>query len=285
MNNNYKYIKTKVLGEEISTIIDGGFFMPMITTTRVHEHSFFEAQICLNGEFFIETEKKTKVNISSGDILLIPSGCYHSTISSSENSHRAVVKFMLKRENKTEFFSPLANLRHPIIINGGETLGDIISMVIEELKISSLGTEEMIKALLDMFYIALIRKINPSLQEAEDAEQEQNDLDSYGERGYKMEQFFNKNHMKEITAEDLGRGLGLSIRQVNRMLQQTYKMSFREKLIDVRLHAAEGMLFSTELPVDEIGLEVGYRSPSGFGVAFKKKYGMTPSNYRKNYKI
>lgn len=258
--------------------------MPMITTTRVHEHSFFEAQICLNGEFFIETEKKTKVNISSGDILLIPSGCYHSTISSSENSHRAVVKFMLNRENKTEFFSPLANLRHPIIINGGKTLGDIIGMVIKELKTSSLGEEEMIKALLDMFYISLIRKINPSLQADENDEQEEI-LDSYGERGYKMERFFNKNYMEKITAEDLGRELGLSIRQVNRMLQQTYKMSFREKLIDVRLHAAEGMLFSTELPVDEIGLEVGYRSPSGFVVAFKKKYGMTPSDYRKNYNI
>jgi len=51
-----------------------------------------------------------------------------------------------------------------------------------------------------------------------------------------------------------------------------------------RLKSAVVLLRTTDKSVLDTALEVGYSSHEGFTKAFKKEYGMTPSEYRQHYK-
>ena len=94
--------------------------------------------------------------------------------------------------------------------------------------------------------------------------------------------WFAENLANQITEDDLAAEISLSSRQLSRVFSDIYGMSFKEKLIEIRLHRAAQLLEQTELRVDEIAAAVGYGSPSGFHRAFNKYFGCTPFEYRKN---
>ncbi len=54
-------------------------------------------------------------------------------------------------------------------------------------------------------------------------------------------------------------------------------------LHDLRLEKARELLETTFKNIDEIRREIGIRNESHFTRDFKKKFGLTPTNYRKQY--
>ena len=82
----------------------------------------------------------------------------------------------------------------------------------------------------------------------------------------------------------MAREIGLSKRQLSRVLRQIYNMSFREKLVDTRLHHAAKLLTRTDIPIEKIGYMIGYNTPSGFYTAFKKRFGVSGGEYRCEFK-
>ena len=52
-------------------------------------------------------------------------------------------------------------------------------------------------------------------------------------------------------------------------------------LTELRISRARQLLGQPELPVTEIALEVGYQTPSAFTAAFRKRTGLTPTEYRR----
>ena len=52
-------------------------------------------------------------------------------------------------------------------------------------------------------------------------------------------------------------------------------------LIDIRMEVARKMIMEDKLKMYEIAEKVGYNDFSYFIQAFKKKYGVTPNDYRK----
>lgn len=75
--------------------------------------------------------------------------------------------------------------------------------------------------------------------------------------------------------------LGLSAPYVSRVVAQSFGESFKELLMNERFSAARELLRSTKMPVGDIINHVGYENSSYFHKEFKKRYGMTPSEYRK----
>lgn len=95
---------------------------------------------------------------------------------------------------------------------------------------------------------------------------------------------FFEDHLTEgAYVEALAAESHMSRSQLNRFLKEQYGMTFREKLLQTRLDRASWLLRHTELPVEEIAGEVGYRSESAFFQVFRKHFGMTPEKYRKQF--
>jgi transcriptional regulator GlxA family with amidase domain len=72
-----------------------------------------------------------------------------------------------------------------------------------------------------------------------------------------------------------------------RTLKRRFKMATGTTLIDylqnLRVEAAKRLLESGHIPVDDISVEVGYEDASFFRRLFKRRTGLTPSQYRRMF--
>lgn len=87
-------------------------------------------------------------------------------------------------------------------------------------------------------------------------------------------------YMHGITVGDIAENVGISRAHLNQSFQKELGLSAQKFLIDFRMHRAANYLASTALSVKEISNMVGYEDQLTFSKAFKKKFGMSPLNYR-----
>jgi AraC-like DNA-binding protein len=86
----------------------------------------------------------------------------------------------------------------------------------------------------------------------------------------------------EWTAEYAAAKIGVSISYFQHLYRQFLNISFNADVISARLALAERLLVKTSLNVSEIAEKCGYPDASHFMKLFRKKKGVTASDYRKN---
>ncbi len=105
--------------------------------------------------------------------------------------------------------------------------------------------------------------------------------DRYGERLNQINNYIYANYNQAISMRDLSEKLYLSNGYLSRFFKKNYGVSFVTYLTNVRVyHAADDLLY-TEAPVTRIAYNNGFTSAAMFNKAFKKAYGITPSEFRK----
>ena len=87
-------------------------------------------------------------------------------------------------------------------------------------------------------------------------------------------------YQKGIGISDIADNIGISRAYLNSSFQKELGMSAQTFLIDYKMHKAASLLVSTSLSVKEIANNVGYEDQLVFSKAFKKKFGMSPKNYK-----
>lgn len=78
----------------------------------------------------------------------------------------------------------------------------------------------------------------------------------------------------------LARVAGLSLYHFSRLFKRATGLSPSQYFIRLRMAHARRLLVETPRSVIDIGLEVGYSSPSHFSQVFRREVGVTPSAYR-----
>lgn len=107
------------------------------------------------------------------------------------------------------------------------------------------------------------------------------DGDRYEERLYQINHYINSNYDQPISMKELSEKLFLSNGYLSRFFKKNYGMSFANYLTNVRvLHAADELLY-TDVPVTHVAYDCGFTSAALFNKVFKKSYGMTPTEFRK----
>jgi len=84
----------------------------------------------------------------------------------------------------------------------------------------------------------------------------------------------------DMRIEALARQLAMSPRTLQRRLAAE-QVSYQELLDDARKEAAARYLGESTLAICEVAYLVGYSEPAPFHRAFKRWYGMTPENFRR----
>lgn len=79
----------------------------------------------------------------------------------------------------------------------------------------------------------------------------------------------------------LARECGCSVRHFRRLFRQHYGISLREQQIELRLQKARQLLKETNDKVMDVAYNSGYRHLGLFHQMFKKRYGMTPNEWRR----
>lgn len=95
--------------------------------------------------------------------------------------------------------------------------------------------------------------------------------------------YVENNYMNKITIEEIANEVGLSQSHFMKYFKNTMGTSFIDYLNEYRLTMASRLLISSESSILDIAAEVGYENLSYFNRTFKKRFEMTPREYRKKY--
>lgn len=97
-------------------------------------------------------------------------------------------------------------------------------------------------------------------------------------------EYINANYAKQLSLEQVAEQVYLNPDYFSRIFKAETGQTFVNYLTDVRMQHAIRLLENTALRVQTIAQQVGYYNASYFSTAFKKKYGMSPYEYRRKGK-
>ena len=111
--------------------------------------------------------------------------------------------------------------------------------------------------------------------------QRNEDTDRYEERLRQINHYIYNNYDQPISMKELSEKLYLSNGYLSRFFKKNYGMSFAGYLTNVRVfHAADDLIYTDE-PITRIAYNNGFTSAALFNKVFKKSYGQTPSEFRR----
>lgn len=92
--------------------------------------------------------------------------------------------------------------------------------------------------------------------------------------------YINEHFSQNIAIQDLSDHVGISSYHFIRTFKKETGFTPHEYLVNTRMAHARYLLKNTKLPVKDICFQTGFASESVFCSAFKKKQGLSPSQYR-----
>ena len=87
-------------------------------------------------------------------------------------------------------------------------------------------------------------------------------------------------HYTTVTLEELAEHFGLSTQYISKYIKDKSGMNFGDIVQNVRLKKACSLLKNENMKVETIAMKVGYPTTEHFNRLFKRKYNMTPLQYR-----
>lgn len=84
----------------------------------------------------------------------------------------------------------------------------------------------------------------------------------------------------ELSILTMGESLGLSQKKISKVMNDVFKMSFKQYLTSIRIHEAKRLLLETDRLVIDIALAVGFNSISHFNRVFKTSTQVSPLEFR-----
>ncbi|MGO4937974.1 AraC family transcriptional regulator [Fundicoccus sp. Sow4_H7] len=98
-------------------------------------------------------------------------------------------------------------------------------------------------------------------------------------------EYIQSNYTKRMTITDVADHIGISRSYLYRLFKHKYELSPQEYLQNKRMKKAQTLLKNKYLSIKEIAHAVGYENQLLFSKNFKKKFGMSPTDYRSSVEL
>lgn len=85
---------------------------------------------------------------------------------------------------------------------------------------------------------------------------------------------------RDVSLDSISRDLDISPYYFSKLFKEKTGENFIDYLTDYKISKAKEMITKNEMSMKEICVEIGYANPNYFSYIFKKKVGVTPSEYR-----
>lgn len=105
---------------------------------------------------------------------------------------------------------------------------------------------------------------------------------SYIEKICQVRDFIDSNICGDNSIKYLSKKFAVNTTYLKTIFKDVFDQSIHSYVIDKRLEYSKVLLQQDNLAITEIAYKIGYSSSSKFSLAFKRKFGYLPSEYRKN---
>ena len=219
--------------------------------TRIHFHPFTEFYYILKGIYSSENE----------DLVYVSFGVDSIFVKNIENKDDPDYDKYIYRnvEKDKDYF-----IKSFDIINKEFDSNDIFARSMANVKASE-------------FVISLLRKYKNEFIIT-------NDVKINKQIDY-IKNFIDNNYSEDIKLEGLSKMAYMNKFHLISEFKQSYRVTPIDYLILKRIEVTKNLLISTNHSMEEISSIVGFNSQSYFNQVFRKKVGITPSQFRKNHRI
>ena len=238
-----------------------------------HWHTSIEIFAVMEGhlEFFMNKEEYP---LKAGEQLIINSNEIHS-IHAAERNKTVVLQIPLKQfEN---YFTAQRFIRFRS--QDAEADGKLASLIKKLYKVYTARDTGYEFGTMSLFYEIMYMLVkNYRLTEAHEKEiRHSRKLDTLS----KITTYMREHYKEDLKLSDLAATFGYSDAYLSRMFQKYAKINYKTYLQDIRMAYAYRDLMNTDSTISQIALENGFCSSRGFSGEFQKRYGILPSEMRK----
>ena len=103
------------------------------------------------------------------------------------------------------------------------------------------------------------------------------------ERLCKARQYIDARFLESFGVKDVAKACAISEYHFARLFKSAFSATVHQYVMARRLNHARVELECAERQITDIAMEIGYRSISAFNIAFRKRFGLSPSSYRKKH--
>ncbi|MDD9270714.1 response regulator [Paenibacillus sp. GCM10023248] len=96
-------------------------------------------------------------------------------------------------------------------------------------------------------------------------------------------QYIRTHYQEELSLEKVAAIVYLNPVYFSQLFKQKTGQGFKEYVIHLRLEQAKQLLMNPKLKLADVAERIGYQDMRHFSQVFRKKYGMTPSEYRQEH--
>lgn len=276
--------------------IDDGFLLESYSNIglgndqrlALHWHHEVEIIRFIKGDFELSVNMQDYKHQNRG-IILFPSNAIHTMLLPKDAIEASVVfdPKIIQLESYDEAQSAISQILFegkskclPVLDSSCDYFEDadkILSYIIDNANNNSSSSRLTVKAklleLLALFY--------------ENGYFNQSEVNTSGIKLSKQQNFkallkyMNDNYKKPLSITDGAMRLGVTEQYFCRYFKKATSMSFTEYLNDLRLTKAADDILNTDKPISDIYLEHGFENSGYFFKMFKRKYKITPLQYRK----
>ena len=255
---------------------------------RMNRHDYFEIAFLSSGEVVWQIQDHFVIQ-GRGDLFVMGSPKYHrvtersSTHASMESLffHPDLFRSQGSRED-SEYLSPF-RIHNPgfihVIPHSSDVPGevrDLMERIRRESPAQSDRARLCQKTYVKMIMVLLLNHYASDLKVVPLFDRRQQAL----ERFSPLFSFLDENFRDPITPADAASVVKMSPSHFRRAFKQVTGQSFVLYLNHFRVAKAQDLLATTEQPISEIGLEVGFCDQSYFGLIFRRITSLTPRQYR-----
>ena len=239
-----------------------------------HCHRFYEIFYLLSGQCHFLLEDNV-YRLEKGDFVFItPGELHHSLYKEGENCEIYMVCFKKEQiilDNKNIQKSFMGSV--PALYQ--ESFVSLFSRMLSEHADIDEHSEDFLSVYLQTLLLMLMR--HSVLAEREPGLHNSKDADILLATKY-----IYKNFKRPLTLEEVASVASLSPTYFSKKFKQIIGIGFKEYLNYVRLKHAQTALLTTDNKITDIALEYGFNDSNYFKDLFKKVYGKSPREFRKN---
>lgn len=260
------------------------------TPVFLHEHSFYELIYCLSGTCQEEIDGHS-FTLKEGQFCLIPPRTTHS-IGVFDDS--IILNIIIWRHTFEDIFYDL--LRNSNIISDFFNQSLYLYEQNSYMLIDTLGDKDIKNIVLDMYGQSLQQKSFYNLvNNAQILYIFSLILQNYDQHiTFPYKPFggnkviiqmisYIEHHFKEISLEQLALAFNFSTSYCSRIIKKYTNESFTEILLSIKFTKAKNLLETSNHTISQIAEQCGFNNIEHFNRFFKKKFGQTPGQYRKQF--
>ena len=243
----------------------------LIKDFRLHTHDFYEIEIIISGKAEHKINDYT-YEIAGGDIYMLSPSDFHSikiiepleyiNIMFTEHSVSYSLLYELISSKKTACYR-LDNDEY-------KKLMPVFMLIADEFASEARHSRKFTQNLCECIMITLLRHLKITA-----------DYDKSKKSVYSTVLYINRNFRSEINLDMLADEAGMSRNYYSSQFNKVFGVSISDYITDIRLEYAKKLICNANTSITAACFNAGFGSFSTFSREFKKKYGVSPSEYSK----